>query len=128
MEYLLVFVSYHLHERWTVQRQTVVISHTLPSALWHSALVFLYDQPNNATFCQKNESFQYKAALAITGAIQGTSQEKLLEELGLEILKSPRWLRRLCCMYKIENIGIPKYFTDLTPKRQIAYNIGNRNK
>ena len=67
----------------------------------------LYDQPNNATFCQKTESFQYKAALAITGAIQGTSQEKLLEELNLETLKTRRWLRRLCCMYKIINIGIP---------------------
>ena len=60
----------------------------------------LYGQPNNATFCQKIESFQYKAALAIAGAIQGTSQEKLLEELGLETLKSRRCLRRLCCMYK----------------------------
>ena len=60
----------------------------------------LYDQLNNTTFCQKIESFQYKAALAITGAIQGTSQEKLLEELGLETLKSRRCLRRLCCMYK----------------------------
>ena len=48
----------------------------------------LYDQPNNATFCQKIESFQYKAALAITGAIQGASQEKLLEEFDLETLKS----------------------------------------
>ena len=61
----------------------------------------LYDQPNNATFCQKIESFQYKAALAITGAIHDTSQENFLEELGLETLKSRRWLRRLCCMYKI---------------------------
>ena len=25
----------------------------------------LYDQPNNATFCQKIESFQYKAALQL---------------------------------------------------------------
>ena len=88
----------------------------------------LYDQPNNATFCQKIESFQYKAALAITGAIQGTSQEKHLEELGLETLKSRRWLRRLCCMYKIINIGIPKYLTDLIPKREIGYNIRNRSK
>ena len=50
----------------------------------------LYDQPNNATFCQKIESFQYKAALAITGTIQGASQEKHLEELGLETLKFRR--------------------------------------
>ena len=88
----------------------------------------LYDKPYNATFCPKIESFQYKAALAITGAIQGTSQEKRLEELGLETLKSCRWLRRLCCMYKIINIGIPKYLTDLIPKREIGYNIRNRNK
>ena len=33
------------------------------------------------------ESFQYKAALAITGAIQGPTQGKLLEELGLETPK-----------------------------------------
>ena len=39
-----------------------------------------------------------KAAVAITGAIHGTSQEKRLEELGLETLKSRKWLRRLSCM------------------------------
>ena len=88
----------------------------------------LYDQPSNAAFCQKIEPFQYKAALAITVAIQGTSQEKLLEELGLEKLKSRRWLRRLCCMYNIINIGIPKYLTDLIPIREIGYNIKNRNE
>ena len=58
-------------------------------------------------FCQKIESVQYKAALAISGAIQGTSKEKLYEKFGLETLTSPRLLRRLCCMYKIINIGIP---------------------
>ena len=83
---------------------------------------------HNANSCQKIESFQYKAALAITGAIQGTSQEKLLQELGLETLKSCRWFRRPCCMYKIINIGIPKYLTDLIPKGEIAYNIRNRTK
>ena len=31
-------------------------------------------------------------------------------------------------MYKIINIGIPKYLTDLIPKREIDYNISNRNK
>ena len=32
----------------------------------------LYDQPQNESFCEKLESVQYKAALAITGAIHGT--------------------------------------------------------
>ena len=31
-------------------------------------------------------------------------------------------------MYKIINIGIPKYLTDLTPKHEIGYSIRNRNK
>ena len=31
-------------------------------------------------------------------------------------------------MYKIINIGIPKYLTNLIPKREIGYNIRNRNK
>ena len=39
-------------------------------------------------FCEKPESVQYKAVLAITGAIQGTSREKIYQELGLESLKS----------------------------------------
>ena len=30
----------------------------------------LYDQPNNKSFCQKIETVQYSAALAITGAIK----------------------------------------------------------
>ena len=76
---------------------------------------------------QKLESVQHKAARLITGAIQSTSQEKLLDELGLETLKSLRWLRRLCCMYKTINIGIPKYLTNLIRKCEIGYNIRNGN-
>ena len=63
----------------------------------------IYDQPSNESFCKKLESAQYQAALAITGATQGTSREKKVTELGLESLKSKRWFRRLCCMY------IPSY-------------------
>ena len=48
----------------------------------------IYDQPHNDSFCEKLKSVQYKAALAITGAIQGTSCNKIYEKLGLESLKS----------------------------------------
>ena len=34
----------------------------------------IYDQPLNASFCEKLESVHYKAALAIAGPIQGTSR------------------------------------------------------
>ena len=74
----------------------------------------------------KIEQFQYKVALLC--ATQVTSQGKGLEVLGLETLKSCIWFKKLCCMYKIINIGIRKYLTDLNLKREIGYNIRNRNK
>ena len=37
----------------------------------------IYDQPKNERFCQKIESYQYNAALAITGTIRDTSQTKI---------------------------------------------------
>ena len=46
-----------------------------------------YDQPSNESFSEKLESVQYKAALAIAGAIQSTSREKKIMELGLESLE-----------------------------------------
>ena len=61
----------------------------------------IYDQPQNESFCEKLDSVQHKAALAIKGAIQGSSREKLYQELGLESLKSRRWYKHLCCIYKI---------------------------
>ena len=61
----------------------------------------IYDQPSNESFFDKLESVQCKAAFAIAGAIQGTSKEKTFMELGLKSLKSRRWFRRSCCMFKI---------------------------
>ena len=52
----------------------------------------IYDQAYNASFHQKLDSIQYNAALAITGAIRGTSKEKLYDELGLETLVFLRFL------------------------------------
>ena len=66
-----------------------------------------YDQPQNESFHEKIESTQYKAALAITGAIQGTSRERIYQELGLESFKSRRWYKRLSCMFKIMNNEAP---------------------
>ena len=45
------------------------------------------DQPHNSSFCENLESVQYKALIAITSTIQGTSFEKIFQELGLESLK-----------------------------------------
>ena len=50
----------------------------------------IYDQAYTASFHQKIESVQYNSALAITGAIRGTSKEKLYQELGLETAEKRR--------------------------------------
>ena len=55
----------------------------------------LYDQTYNMFFHHKLESIQYNACLAITGAIRGTSKEKLYQELGLESLQLRCWHRKL---------------------------------
>ena len=87
----------------------------------------IYDQPQNESFCEKLESVQYKAALAITGAIQGASREKIYLELGLESFKNRRWYKRLCCMFKIMNEEAPKYLTNLIPQGQQTIVTRNSN-
>ena len=74
----------------------------------------IYDQPQNESICQKLESVQYKAALAITGAIKGSSREKIYQELGFESLKSRRWYKRL--YHNIMNDKAPYYLKNIIPK------------
>ena len=50
----------------------------------HSDIIF--DKPNHESFKYRIENIQYKASVAITGAIQGTSRERLYRDLGLESL------------------------------------------
>ena len=75
----------------------------------------MYDKPNNETFINKTEKAQYDAALAITGAIRGTSREKLYAEIGLESLKFRLWFRKLACFYKIPSTRLPQYLLQLIP-------------
>ena len=51
----------------------------------------IYDQLYNDSFHAKLESYQYKAALAMTGVIKGSSTE-LYQELGIEHLHARHWL------------------------------------
>ena len=57
----------------------------------------------------KMESIQCNACLAITGAIRGTSREKIYQELGLESLQLRPWYRKLCLFYKVFKNQHPKY-------------------
>ena len=47
----------------------------------------VYDQVHNASFHQKLESLQCNDCLVITGAICGSSREKLCQKLGFESLQ-----------------------------------------
>ena len=75
----------------------------------------VYDQPSNDAFSNKLETVQYNAALAITGAIKGTSREKVYQELGLEYLQQRRWRRRLCLFYKVVSTKLLAYIYDIIP-------------
>ena len=69
----------------------------------------IYDQPLNEPLSNRIQSVQYKAALAITEAIQGLSRKKIYQELGLEHLhKRPR-KRRLCLFNKVFHTQVRKY-------------------
>ena len=82
----------------------------------------VYDQACNSAFHDKLESIQYNACLAITGAIRGTSTEKIYQELGLESHKSRRWFRKLCHFYKIFNDKSPSYLFSLIPNFNRVHN------
>ena len=69
----------------------------------------IYDQPNNLNLCNKIETCQYNGALAITGALRGSSKERLYQELGIEYLSSRRWLRKLYTFYRIVKNKSPRY-------------------
>ena len=88
----------------------------------------VYDQLSNESFCTKIVRIQYNAALAITGAIKGTSQLKLYKELGLESLRFRRWFRRLCTFFKIKIHGKPKYLLNKIPSSQTHYNTRNTDQ
>ena len=81
----------------------------------------IYDDPSNIKFCQKNESVQYNAALAITGTIRGTSREKLYQELGFEHLHDRRWFRRLYLFYKIKNYLTVPYLKNLLAETKSSF-------
>ena len=56
---------------------------------------------------EKVEIIQYQAALAVTGAWQGSSCSKPYDELGWESLSERRWCRRILHVHKIVSNNTP---------------------
>ena len=72
----------------------------------------IYDN-QNAESMDILERLQYKIGLLIAGCWQGTSKEKLYDELGWESLKERRKFHRLTLYYKIKNNLVPEYLSAL---------------
>ena len=83
----------------TKRNKTIGLLHKLQKVLPRTALItickvfvrsyldcgdIMCDQAFNLSFQQKLESVQYRACLAITGAIRGTSREKIYQDVELE--------------------------------------------
>ena len=60
---------------------------------------------------------QFQAALAVSGAWQGSNCDKVYEELGWETLDMRRYFRRLLMFYKIVNRLTPVYLRSPVPRR-----------
>ena len=85
----------------------------------------IFDQAFNNFFNQRLESIQYKAILAITRAIRGTSREKFYQELGFEYLQFRGWFRKLSRFYKIIKNESPSYLSHLISKPLTLYSTRN---
>ena len=87
----------------------------------------IFDHAFNEPFQNKLESVQYNAVLAITGAIRGSSWEKLYQELGLHSLKSRRWYRELCLFFKLKENKHLCYLFHIIPKVLSTHTTRNHN-
>ena len=70
------------------------------------------------------ESFQYSAALTVSGTWKGTNTDRIYEELGWEPLYYHRWQRRLIHFYKLITTHSSSYLYEYVPQcREVSYNL-----
>ena len=81
----------------------------------------IYDKMRCEKFIENQESIEYNATLATSGA----SKEKLYNKLDLEYFRDRRWIRRLCLFHKIFNLKSPKCHYDLIPPITRSYATRN---
>ena len=70
---------------------SICFFHKTSSWLWG----YLISQTKQGTFSKQNGKVQYRACLAMTGWIQGTSRERLYDEFGLNLLFNRCWRNKL---------------------------------
>ena len=105
-------ISRHLQSKTSKCYKIIGLIKKLSIHLLREALLRIYKSfvRPNLDYCDiifdkpiktRIESIQYKACIAITEAIQGTSMERLYRELGLESLSDRCCFRKLTFFYKI---------------------------
>ena len=89
----------------------------------------VYDKSNNESLTSKLERGQYKACLAITGTIHGTSPTRLIKELDLESLSYWKWVLKLTFFQKTEKENPPQYLLNyLKGNNNSVYNTRSANQ
>ena len=81
----------------------------------------IYDRAYNTSFHQNIESIEFNAALVITGAVRGTSRDKLYQESPSESLQHRCCYRKFCCLFKVINNQSPRYLFQLVASPNITY-------
>ena len=75
-----------------------------------------YDKLDNAFLKDWVEKVQDNVALPITGAIRGTSRERIYNELGLQYFVDRRWYRKMTFFYKtLKNLSLKYLLSYLLP-------------
>ena len=67
------------------------------------------------------DKIQYQAALAVTGAWQGSNRSQIYAEVGWESLSDRRMARRILQIYKIINVMTPSYLKEKLPPNKRPY-------
>ena len=75
--------------------------YTRPHLDYKDIVYHKFDPNMQLEFAKKLEQVQYSVALAITGALKGTSRQRIYEELGWETLYHRRWYRQLCHFFSL---------------------------
>ena len=87
----------------------------------------IFDQAFNNSFHQRLESIQYNAALAITGAIRGTSKEKLYQGTWFQVPAIQRIVSKIIFLLqnKKKTNESRSYPYHLIPKPLTSYSTHN---
>ena len=80
----------------------------------------IYDEACNERFHQKLDSIQYNVCLALSGAIRGSSGEKLYHELSLKSHQHWHWYRKHWLFLKIFKDNKHVYLFNLIQQKIIG--------